>query len=186
MLRVKKFSWNPEEKEAKIVYSIERDGGEERHTLECGDKPQPALLEALQGLDEDALAECEVIRVGDKKFRKNMDAILGEGYAEREHDSMLKAAGCPDAFATVRSVSWSWSYDIMGASVCLLIKLENSYAPLVVNTPHKPEQPYCEGTEAPLLPSGFADKLRELHRLVERYIDGDRFKEQTDLFEDAA
>jgi hypothetical protein len=186
MLRVKKFSWNPEEREAKVVYSIERDGGEERHVLECSDKPQPALIEAMEALEEDALAECEVIRVGDKKFRKNMDAVLGEGYAEREHDSILKAAGCPDAFATIRSVSWSWSHDIMGASVCLLIKLENSYAPLVVNTPHKPEQPYSEGGEAHLLPTAFADKLRELHRLVERYIDGDRFKEQTDLFEDAA
>jgi len=90
-----------------------------------------------------------------------------------------------DAILNVRSVSWSWSLDIMGASICLLGELKNSNSPLVINTPHKPEQPYNEGSESPLLPEKLAGHLWDLHRLVEKYIDGDRVRQQTDLFEDA-
>lgn len=183
-VKVKKFSWNPKDKEAKVEYFIETDGGTEKHVLECADQPMPECLDAMQDLEFEALHECEVIRVGDRKLAAKMDAVLGEGYAEKEHHGLLKAMGCPDAFATVRTVSWSWSHDIMGACVCLLIKLEKASSPLVVNTPHKPESQYNEGGVAPLLPFAFAEKLHRLHDLVVRYIDGERYKEQIDMFEE--
>lgn len=182
-IKVKKFSWNPKEKEAKVEYLIETDGGTEKHVLECADQPMPQCLEAMQDLEYLCLHECEVIRVGDRKLNAAMDAVLGEGYAEKEHHGLLKKMGCPDAFATVRTVSWSWSHDIMGASVCLLIKLERSNSPLVVNTPHKPESQYNEGGTSPTLPSLLAEKLHALHGLVVRYIDGERYREQIDMFE---
>lgn len=189
MIRAKKFSWNPDAKEAKVVYTIEREGGSrESHTLECADKPTPALLEKLQSLDEMALRECEVIRVADKKERAAWEGLLGEGYMEKNHDSILSKVDQREAFATVRSVSWSWSNDIMGGSVCLLVKLEKSNTPLVVNSPHKPEEPYSEGGSVHLLAEEFAAALRDLHGLVVRFIEGERVKEpseQTELFEDA-
>lgn len=184
-IKVKKFSWNPESKEVCSTYTVEVNEKQEKHTLECSDKPKVELLDAMQALDEMALAECEVIRVADQKFRANVDKLLGEGYSDREMDAPLKQIGTPEAFATVRSVSWSWSHDIMGASCCLLVKLEHSHTPLVVNCPHKPEEQYSESGTAHLLPGRLADAYHDLHDLVVAYINGDREPpEQIDLFED--
>jgi hypothetical protein len=129
--------------------------GSERHILECADAPKPKLLEALQALAVPALKECEVIRT--------LDAT--------------------EIDARVRSVSFSWSLDIMGASICLLVALDHADQPLVLNTPHKPSQPYS-GETGHALPEAMVEKLTRLHVLVERYIDGDRVRQQTDLFED--
>lgn len=183
MLRVKKFSWNANDKEAKITYSIERDGSSEKHQMECPDKPMPELLAALQGLEYDALNELEVVRVGDRSLYEAMDLALHEGRSE-EFRQELSKNGASEAIAVVRSVSFSWGCDIMGASICLLIEMRNSDAPLVVNTPAKPEQPYSEGA-GHTLPEKLAAKLWNLHALVERYVDGERWREQTDLFQDA-
>lgn len=184
MVRVKSFKWNPNEDEAKVVYTIVRDDGDEKHQLECADAPTKELLDALQDLEEDALKECEVVNVGDRKFRQAVDRVLGEGYMEREHDAVLRQVGAPmDAFAVVRSVSYSWQLDIMGASICLLVKLDHSDSPLTLNTPHKPCEPYS-GEAGHTLPERLADKLRRLHVLIERYIDGERVRKQTDLFDE--
>lgn len=156
MVHVKKFSWNEKDREASVSYVIERGkDGSERHILECADAPKPELLEALQALALPALKECEVIRT--------LDAT--------EIDTR------------VRSVSFSWSLDIMGASICLLVALDHADQPLVLNTPHKPSQPYS-GETGHALPEAMVEKLTRLHVLVERYIDGDRVRQQTDLFED--
>lgn len=155
MVRAKSFKWSAKDKEAKVVYSIVRDDSEERHTLECSDPPKQELLDALQGLADDAVRECEVIKL---------------------------PVYVPDQ-VVVRSVAFSWALDIMGASICLLVKLDHSDAPLVVNTPHKPSQAYSESGGHTLGPS-LVTKLEALHVLIERYIDGDRFREQVDMFED--
>jgi hypothetical protein len=111
--------------------------------------------------------------------------LLGEGYMEKNCDPILAMCDAREAFATVRSVSWSWSLDIMGASCCLLVKLEHSHTPLVVNCPHKPEKQYSERGTAHLLPGKLADAYHELHNLVVAYINGDREpQEQIDMFED--
>lgn len=156
MYRVKSFKWNEKDPEAKVVYTIVRQEGDERHVLECSDPPKPELLAALQGLEQDALRECEVVKLG--------------------------APDIPGQVA-IRSVSFSWALDIMGASICLLVKLDYSDQPLVLNTPHKPSQPYSEAG-GHTLPPELVTKLESLHVLIERYIDGDRVKKQTDLFDD--
>ena len=173
MFRAKKFSWDGEE--VKVTYAIERDGGEERHSLECADRPMPELLEALQGLEDDAIRECEVLRYEPVSIR--------DMYSTEDLE-LLSRMGSKYAKAEVRSVSWSWSKDIMGASICLLLELDHCDSPLVVNTPAKPEQPYSEGT-GHTLPEKLAAKLWSLHALVERYVEGERWREQTDLFQDA-
>lgn len=155
MVRAKSFKWSAKDKEAKVVYSIVRDDSEERHTLECSDPPKQELLDALQGLADDAVRECEVIKL---------------------------PVYVPDQ-VVVRSVAFSWALDIMGASICLLVKLDHSDAPLVVNTPHKPSQAYSE-SGGHTLGASLVTKLEALHVLIERYIDGDRFREQVDMFED--
>jgi hypothetical protein len=155
MVRVKSFKWSAKDKEAKVVYSIVRDDSEERHTLECSDPPKQELLDALQGLADDAVRECEVISL---------------------------SVYVPDQIV-VRSVAFSWTLDIMGASICLLVKLDHSDAPLVLNTPHKPSQAYSE-SGGHTLGASLVTKLEALHVLIERYIDGDRFREQVDMFED--
>lgn len=184
-IKVKKFSRNPESKEVRATYTVEVNGKQEKHTLECASPPKVELLDAMQALDEMALAECEVIRVADKKERAAWEGLLGEGYMEKNSDPILAMCDAREAFATVRSVSWSWSLDIMGASCCLLVKLEHSHTPLVVNCPHKPEKQYIERETAHLLPGKLADAYHELHNLVVAYINGDREpQEQTDMFED--
>jgi len=45
----------------------------------------------------------------------------------------------------VRGVSISHTQGIMGAVITALKPLEMSQSPLVVNTPHKPSEPYSEG-----------------------------------------
>lgn len=69
-INVKKFSWNPDSKEAVCNYSVEVNGNYEKHSLECSDKPTKELLEAMQALAEPALRECEVIRAADLKERE--------------------------------------------------------------------------------------------------------------------
>ena len=51
MYRVKSFKWNEKDPEAKVVYTIVRQEGDERHVLECSDPPKPELLAAPQGLE---------------------------------------------------------------------------------------------------------------------------------------
>lgn len=185
-INVKKFSWNPESLEAVCHYSVEiKDGKCEKHTLECSDKPKKELVEAMQALAEPALRECEVIRAANLKERKQWNSLLGDGYMEKNHDPIMAATDQREAFATVRSVSWSWSHEIMGASCCLLVKLEHSHTPLVVNCPHKPEEQYSDSGTAHLLPGSLADAYHELHNLVVGYINGDREPpEQIDMFEE--
>ena len=183
MVHVKKFSWNEKDREASVSYVIERGkDGSERHVLECADAPKPELLEALQALAVPALKECEVIRVPDHDLFASMEKILGPEAVE-EHRALLRRFSEAEAEATVRSVSFSWSLDIMGASICLLVALDHADQTLVLNTPHKPSQPYS-GETGHTLPEGMVEKLERLHVLVERYIDGDRVRQQTDLFED--
>jgi hypothetical protein len=82
---------------------------------------------------------------------------------------------------TVRGVSFTYTNDIMGACITALKKLYTSNAPLVLNTPHLPEEAYGEGdTSSPLLDTATVDRLHELALAAERYVDGERA--QGDLF----
>ena len=75
----------------------------------------------------------------------------------------------------IKGVSFSWSNDVMGATITALKPLSGSNAPLVINTPHKPETPYSEGgDETNCLTPECADALRTLLNEARDYVDGDR------------
>lgn len=83
----------------------------------------------------------------------------------------------------VIGVSFSWTEDIMGATITALLSLKNSNAPLVINTPHKPEAPYSEGSDdSNVLPDDAIRDLTSLMAAAKRYIDGERSTIQSDLF----
>ena len=83
--------------------------------------------------------------------------------------------------AEIRGVSFSHTNDIMGAVITALIPLDSANSPVVINTPHLPEEPYSEG-EAPTLPRECVNILKDLMDDAERYIQGERKPEaQTKL-----
>ena len=85
----------------------------------------------------------------------------------------------------IRGVSFSWSNDVMGAVITALKPLELSNSPMIINTPHKPEEPYGEDPDESqvdkCLSSECVDNLRDLLTQAGKYVDGDR--EQGTLFE---
>jgi hypothetical protein len=76
---------------------------------------------------------------------------------------------------TVRGVTFTWKNDIMGACITALKSLTTANAPLVLNTPHLPSEPYSgnPGDVGPVLRRG-TDRLEHLITEVARYIDGER------------
>lgn len=63
----------------------------------------------------------------------------------------------------VRSVSFSWSHDVMGATITALRTLRRSSSPLVLNTPHKTVAHYGEdGDDEHLLPESTVEALMDL------------------------
>jgi hypothetical protein len=96
----------------------------------------------------------------------------------------------PSELITVSGVSFSWTDGVMGATITGLRLLRNSSAPLVLNTPHKPEAPYSEGAdESNILPEDTRTALYELMAEAEAYICGERKYKQMEMFpekEDAA
>lgn len=76
--------------------------------------------------------------------------------------------------AEVRGVTLSYSHDILGAVITVLVKVKTANSPVVINTPHLPSKPYNEDGEEPLLPFGCYQDLLNLLDLTEKYIDGER------------
>ncbi len=84
---------------------------------------------------------------------------------------------------TVIGVSLSWTDGVMGATITGLMSLYHSSAPLVLNTPHKPEAPYSEGAdESNLLPEETVAAIYELIAAAGEYVAGERKVKQMDLF----
>ncbi|MFA7326289.1 MAG: hypothetical protein WC121_06460 [Candidatus Kapaibacterium sp.] len=73
------------------------------------------------------------------------------------------------------SVSISHSKGIMGATITGLKKLDTSYAPLVINTPHLPTEDYSgNNPNAPILPDIAVKRIEGLIEEAELYINGKR------------
>lgn len=76
---------------------------------------------------------------------------------------------------TVRGVTLTHTNGILGACITALKTLKSSNAPLVINTPHLPMEPYSDGDEmAPTMPSGMATRLAAVEAEAQRYLEGQR------------
>lgn len=74
----------------------------------------------------------------------------------------------------VRGVTLTHSHDIPGVVVTALKTLQTSNAPLVLNTPHLPEQSYSGNEDEPTMPTGMYARLCEIEAQAHRYLRGDR------------
>lgn len=85
----------------------------------------------------------------------------------------------------VRGVSLTWTDGILGACITALKRLTTANAPLVLNTPHLPSQPYSEGNpNEPVLPAETVVRLEALMAEAQKYVDGERA--QANLFAETA
>ena len=100
--------------------------------------------------------------------------------------SVVAICELPDDYVVgieIRGVSFSWAKDIMGATITALKTLNDSDAPLVLNSPHKPSEPYSEtGDNRNCLSAATVVALEEVLMEAERYVEGERA--QGSLFED--
>ena len=131
--------------------------GWDDYTMACSDLPRPEFIDAMKALIQDVVSLCEL--------------------PDKDAEDRI----------TVRSVTWSYSdEDIQGAVISAQRKLYNSVAPMNINTPHKPYQPYNETCEDPdpdmILPEDTIERLDKLEEECQYYIDGDRA--QMKLFEE--
>lgn len=148
------------DKTGKVILNYDeiiRDDHVNEYTMKCADKPRPQFQKALNGLRRHVAEICEL----------NIPPNLA-------HPNEV-------ANIEVRGVSLSWTDDIMGVVITALKTLRNSNSPLVLNTPHLPEEPYSEGgDESMCLTSECVDAIRNLIDEAHRYLEGDR--QQLDLF----
>lgn len=84
---------------------------------------------------------------------------------------------------SVRGVSFSFGgvNDTLGATITATRTLDNSNSPLVLNTPHKIEEPYTEGSDdTQLMTDDCYSDLMILCNEAQKYLDGQRA--QMDMF----
>ena len=142
-----------------VLQYEEGDNFQNEYSLKCDERPRPEMAIVFNDLREEVRLLCE----------------LPPDYINR---------------LEVRSVSLNYGGDnqTMGATITARMKLEYSNAPLNLNTPNKPEEPYntdCEYDdetyEKMCLRSECVDKLYQLIDEANYYVDGQR--EQGNLFD---
>ena len=131
------------------------------YTLKCDEQPRPEMAQAFKALAYEVLLLCE----------------LPEDYLGR---------------LEVRSVSLNYGgkQETMGATFSARMKLNYSNAPLNLNTPNKPVEPYSEGNyddeilQKMCLRPECVEKLENLIDEANYYVDGNRA--QGNLFDNSA
>ncbi len=139
----------------------EGDNFADKYTMKCNELPRPDLGKAFNDMREEVRLLCE----------------LPPDYINR---------------LEVRSVSLNYGgkQETMGATITARMKLEYSNAPLNLNTPNKPVEPYQDGdyddeTYAKMcLRSECVKKLNTLIDEANYYVDGQRA--QGNLFDHTA
>jgi len=139
-----------------LVYEQKnREGIWDTYTIESTEAPAPSFNNAIQGMREPLLVETELF-----------------GLVDPLH-------------ITVGGVSISHASGIVGLVISGTRSLKRSGAPLVINSPHKPAEPYSEGGDPDLCLQGeTVDALDALITQAELYLEGERA--QTDLFKKAS
>lgn len=136
-------------KDGKVELAFQQRAEPERpwddFAMTCNDAPRPEMATALQALVPDLLDICEL----PEDYRSGL---------------------------TIASVSLSYGGDeeTMGAVMTGLKALCTARAPLVLNSPHLPSEPYSDGADEPTLPAETVAKLATVEGEAFLYVDGDR------------
>ena len=133
-------------KEGKIFIKFEKENKDswDQFSIRSLDAPLNSFLLSMEGLTEDVCRICE--------------------FSGECNYSNLKVIG----------VSFSYTNDIMGATITALKTLESTSSPLVINTPHKPTEPYSGDDTSNCLSTTTVAKLELLCLEAKGYIAGDR------------
>jgi len=129
-------------------------------TVECAEAADPAFYESFDGLGAHVADLLEMTPEWGQKFHAK-----GVSFSWREN-----AGGDTDRRGA-----------IMGAVVTGQINIKKANSPLLINTPHVPEQPYSAESPEPTLSVEFIIQLEEVMLQAEYYLDGKRA--QVSLFE---
>lgn len=122
----------------------------------------------------------EDVEDGDEYMINSREAAAPELYKDFTdlQDDVIRICELPESYKlglSVISVSFSYTKGVMGATITALKALAYSQAPLVLNTPHKPSEPYEEdGDDTYCLPIDAVISLRLLIAHAIEYIDGKR------------
>jgi len=141
-------------KDGGVSIKWERPNGSsmDEYQIRCWDEPDVGLVKAMAVLREDVIEMCEL--------KDDPDLVFVKGV----------------------SFSYGGDNDTMGAVITAQKKLIKSNAPLMINTPHKSEEPYAEGAGGDLLSPECVQRLYDLQGVVGKYIDGERA--QQTMFKD--
>lgn len=152
-IRVHKVKMN---KDGKITINYSqphKSGSRDEYSLTCNDAPRPAFIDALAAMGRHVVDICE----------------LPADYSGGLH---------------VNGVTFSYGGDeeTMGATITASKQLTGSTAPLLINTPHKPSEPYATGADDGncLSDDAIADLLA-LQREAVAYIEGKRAQQILNL-----
>jgi hypothetical protein len=145
-----------------IVFEIVRQDGQDndQHSVKCGDAPHPDFIEAMEALPPCLAKEAEIPN---------------------------GVKWCADVEVT--GVSVSWSQDTMGAVLTGKKPLKYANAPLIINTPHKPESPYSDGDEMAKDMCLAGTTAKAIWLVMEEalaYVDGKRAQQRLTGLDDAA
>ena len=135
------------DKKIHLEYGIENSkGGWDEYSLSCSDEAKPEFGIAMLALAQDVIEMCE----------------LPDDYLNR---------------IAVRGISLSYGGEnqVMGAVIVAQMSLHKSNIPLNLNTPHKPSEPYSDGSdESQLLDPKCVDRIMDLVAEGEDYAKGVR------------
>ncbi len=137
-----------------VRWEIPKRGDFEGYELESPDAPAPSFIEALHGLRTHVATICE----------------LPEKY-------------CADLDVRGMTCSYGGDKDTLSVTITALKHVQTATAPLVLNTPNLPAEPYNDTDESstPILEEATEAAVLLLASEAFRYLDGHRA--QTDLFQ---
>ena len=143
-----------------IVYDTVAKKGVNKYTVDIYEVPAPEFMIAMKNLNKHVPVICELPLPADMLDRIN-----------------------------VTSVTFTWTNDIMGATITSTWILKNNKSPLNINTPHKTEESVADGLDDNYsLPQDCIEDLNTLIDESRNFINGVRSQIELDLndVEDAA
>ena len=137
-----------------IEYDEEKGVGTNNLTLNSFEAPAPSFKKAF------------------KRLEKWVNEICELNLSSKEVSTLISIIG----------VSFSWTNDIMGAVISAKKHLEGTPAPLILNTPHKPSEPYGKNAdEGNVLDNDCIEDLENLQKEAEKYLNGKRAQVKIEL-----